>query len=93
MAKIFTGVYTALVTPFTEEDKTAAIFLPKGKKPNTYSLRQEDSWVLCDMPYHVSARKLMKVKREGKAIDALIDKKIYKDVIRKYKEIVADERL
>ena len=58
---------SAIVLPLTtlepeeEEDKKNAIFFPKEKKPKT--LRKDNSWVICDMPYHVSFRKLIKVLR------------------------------
>ena len=75
--------------PWGKEERKTAIFLPKDKKPRAFE--KDNSWVICDMPYHVSLRKLIRVNDEDKIVDALIDREIYREVIRKYKEIIADD--
>ena len=87
---------SAIVLPLTtrkpkgKEERKTSIPFPKDKKPSVLN-KKKTSWILCDMPYHVSIDKLEKAKRSSKIVDALIDKDIYKEVIRKYKEIIADD--
>ena len=75
--------------PWGEDEEKVMILFPKEKKPSV--LGTQDSWILCDMPYHVSIDKLEKAERKKKKIDVSIDREIYREVIRKYKEIIADD--